>query len=261
MQRDRCVLQPRELEVVREQPAQAGVRDEVRRRPRKPSSPASGRVGNTSSRDSDRHSSARAVTPARSGRAAIQPPLRAPTDVPTIRSGAISASARPSSIPTWIEPRLAPPESTNAVAMTPTQRCAAGSHVPNVAAATLRQPVWAGSRGGCRRRRGGAREGGEASGIEDLHLAVAELDELAGFEVLEDPVDAVRRPPTSAARTCWLRRTRPCSASRTSSDASWAESPPARRSRAGPGPRPSAARWTPSIGAPGGGAAPGRATA
>src|SRR4051794_24112587 len=42
-------------------------------------------------------------------------PLSAPAEVPTIRSGRMSRSYRASSIPTWMEPRLAPPESTNAV--------------------------------------------------------------------------------------------------------------------------------------------------
>src|SRR4051812_36881546 len=44
-------------------------------------------------------------------------PLSAPAEVPTITSGSTPRSYRASSIPTWIDPRLAPPESTNAVAM------------------------------------------------------------------------------------------------------------------------------------------------
>ena len=42
-------------------------------------------------------------------------PFSAPAEVPTIRSGTIPRSYRARSMPTWIAPRLAPPERTKAV--------------------------------------------------------------------------------------------------------------------------------------------------
>ncbi|SKV07915.1 Uncharacterised protein [Mycobacteroides abscessus subsp. abscessus] len=68
--------------------------------PMKPRNPTERFVGKTSLRDSDRHKSARPLMPSMSGREDIHPPFRAPTDVPTIRSGAIPASAKASSMPT-----------------------------------------------------------------------------------------------------------------------------------------------------------------
>lgn len=141
MERDRRVFQPGEPEAVFEQASKPTVGYQLRRLPRNPASPVSGRVGNTSACESDRHRSASAVIPARSGGDAIQPPLTAPTDVPTISSGAMPASARPRSMPTWIEPRLAPPESTNAAVIALIQPTAAATHLATVGAGTARRPL------------------------------------------------------------------------------------------------------------------------
>ena len=81
-------------------------------RPAKPSSPRSGCAGNTSVRRSVRHTVASSC---RGASAATQAPLRAPTEAPMTRSARSPASARAVSMPTCVAPRLAPPESTNAV--------------------------------------------------------------------------------------------------------------------------------------------------
>ena len=90
-----------------------GTRDS--RRPRKPSSPRSGRKGKTSRVRSDAQTAARSSSRARSASPATQAALSAPADAPNTRSGRMPRSARACSIPTWIAPWLAPPESTNAV--------------------------------------------------------------------------------------------------------------------------------------------------
>jgi hypothetical protein len=56
---------------------------------------------------------------------AMKAPLTAPTEVATIASGVMARSASARSIPTWIAPRPAPPESTNAAVM-PFSRVAPG---------------------------------------------------------------------------------------------------------------------------------------
>ena len=49
------------------------------------------------------------------GRDAMNAPFMAPAEVPTMRSGAMPRSYSARNIPTWMAPRLAPPESTNAI--------------------------------------------------------------------------------------------------------------------------------------------------
>ena len=63
-------------------------------------SPSSGLAGKMCLRDSERHRSARPSMPALSGRDATHPAFTAPTEVATIRSGRIPASASALSIPT-----------------------------------------------------------------------------------------------------------------------------------------------------------------
>jgi hypothetical protein len=83
--------------------------------PRNPSSPVSGFSGNTWPRRRPHHTAASAsAASAVCGREAMNAPFIAPADVPTTRSGAIPRAYSAWSIPTWIAPSAAPPESTNA---------------------------------------------------------------------------------------------------------------------------------------------------
>ena len=71
----------------------------------------------------------------------------APTEVPTSRSGATWRSAKACNMPTWIAPRLAPPDNTNAVVTTTVGPGNAADHhviayVPLSWSASLPEPTW-----------------------------------------------------------------------------------------------------------------------
>ena len=84
-------------------------------RPMKPANPVSGLAGNTMLRRRPLRTSASATAVSMvGGRDAMNAPLIAPTEVPTIRSGSMSRSNSACSMPTWIAPRLDPPDRTNA---------------------------------------------------------------------------------------------------------------------------------------------------
>jgi len=84
-------------------------------RPKMPSVPAHGLIGNMSWRRRPLQIAASFKVPSRSGWPASHAALMAPTDVPSRKSGWMPASISAWSIPTWIAPRLLPPDSTNAV--------------------------------------------------------------------------------------------------------------------------------------------------
>src|SRR5205807_2253869 len=88
-------------------------------RPSRPRAPAHGLRGNMSWRRSPIQMAASSLVPSRWGCPATHAALTAPAEVPTSRSGVIPSSNRACSMPTWIAPRLPPPDRTNATRRVP----------------------------------------------------------------------------------------------------------------------------------------------
>jgi len=100
MERHRSVFEPTEPEVVGEEPAgRCWVPSDADGRGSRAGRRADG-SGTRRRVDSDRHNAPSASMPLASGRPASQPPLTAPTEVPTMRSGATPTSVSAASIPT-----------------------------------------------------------------------------------------------------------------------------------------------------------------
>src|SRR5712691_12621651 len=83
-------------------------------RPNSPSAPAHALRGKMSCRRSPHQMAASSLAPSVCGCPATHAALTAPAEVPTRRSGRMPSSKRACSIPTWLAPRLPPPDRTKA---------------------------------------------------------------------------------------------------------------------------------------------------